>query len=542
MRKLMIMGMALLSVFTIFYACKKANTQNDEASTFSAKKDLKALTNASALNSGPFVTAYVEVNSNNFVNPGCYTYGSPAKQLFGISVIFAANINSVNGVPTLSFNPQVQDVLNSGKVAYLQSLGINVLLDVLGNHQNAGWGCFTTYAQADAFAVQCANAVQQYGLDGIDIDDEYSTCTANDGSLVLAAAALRARLGTTKLITMAAFNQANYFSSIYNGQKLGDILDYVFEQTYFSTNYASRLQPYINAGVPKAKLGLGTDLGNSDQTAVANYVKNNGLASVMVYNVANNSQTKLSSVSNSLYSSATAVKPNCIDGNGTTPPANGNTSLLFDGTNEYLNSNSFNLAGTGLTLEGWIRPAAFKSASPYISTVMGIEVSDANVALLRLGDASLANNKLQFVLNTGGTTAKKLNSATTLSANTWYHVAATYDGATMKIYINGVLDASLSATGTISASGTFQISRSYDANRGFNGLFDELRVWKTALTQTQIQNNKCTVATNSTGLEAYWKFNEASGTTAADATGNGHTATLTNMESTDWSTTLPTCQ
>jgi len=50
------------------------------------------------------------------------------------------------------------------------------------------------------------------------------------------------------------------------------------------------------------------------------------------------------------------------------------------------------------------------------------------------------------------------------------------------------------------------------------------------------------VATNSTGLEAYWKFNEASGTTAADATGKGHTAILTNMESTDWSTTLPSCQ
>ncbi|WP_082035829.1 LamG-like jellyroll fold domain-containing protein [Pedobacter lusitanus] len=532
MKRLSFFGMVILTSSLFLYACKKEQ-KNSAVNSNSSATQVSATT---SLLGTPFTTAYVEVNSNDFSNPGCYTYGAPAKQLFGVSVIFAANINSTNGVPTLSFNPQVQEVLSSGKVAYLQSLGIKVVLDVLGNHQNAGWGCFTTYADADAFAVQCANAVQQYGLDGIDIDDEYSTCTANDGSLVLAAAALRARLGASKLITMAAFGQANYFSSTYNGQKLGDILDYVFEQTYFSTNYAGRLQPYIDAGVPKSKLGLGTDLSNNDQAAVATYVKNNGLASAMVYNVANNSQTKLSSISTVLYTSPTDVKANCIDGGGSTAA---NQSLSFDGGSKYLNTNSFNLAGTGLSFEGWIKPTAFKSAFPNISTVMGIEVSDANVALLRLGDANLANNKLQFVLNTGGATPKKLNSATALSANTWYHVAATYDGATMKIYINGVLDASLTATGTIAANGTLQISRSWDANRGFAGQFDELRVWKTALSQTQIQANTCGVSPTSASLEAYWKLNEGSGTTTADATGHGHTASLVNMAGTDWKTNVP---
>ena len=536
MKKLSLIGAVVLIVTLFLYACKKE--QKESQNTLNNSKNLSATktSGATGLLGTPFTTAYVEVNSNNFVNPGCYTYGTASTQLFGVSVIFAANINSTNGVPTLSFNTQVQDVLSSGKVAYLQSLGIKVVLDVLGNHQNAGWGCFTSYADADAFAVQCANAVQQYGLDGIDIDDEYSTCTSNNGSLVLAAAALRARLGSSKLITMAAFNQANYFSSVYNGQKLGDILDYVFEQSYFSTDYAGRLQPYINAGVPVSKLGLGTDLGNNDQAAVATYVKNNGLASAMVYNVANNSQAKLSSISTVLYNSPTAVKTNCIDGGGSTAA---NQSLGFDGGSKYLNTNTFNLSGTGLTYEGWIKPTAFKSAFPNISTVMGIEVSDTNVALLRLGDAGLANNKLQFVLNTGGTTPNKLNGVTALSANTWYHVAATYDGASMKIYINGVLDASMSASGTISANGTLQMSRSYDGNRGFAGQFDELRVWKTAQSQTSIQANKCGVSATSTSLEAYWQFNEGSGTTAADATGHGHTATLVNMSSTDWMTSVP---
>jgi len=294
--------LALLCLSLFLITCNKKDQSVAPTSTFPR---------AAAVTT-PFTTAYVEVNSNSFKNPGCYTYGSPAKQLFSFAVIFAANINYTNGQPTLYFNPQVQSTLNSGNVAYLKSLGIKVLLDVLGNHQNAGWGCFTTYAGADAFAVQCANAVTQYGLDGIDIDDEYSTCTTNTSSLVLAVSALRSRLGTTKYITKALFSDIQYFSAVYNGKKAGDILDYGWEMTYGSTNYSGRLQPYVNAGMAKTKLNIGVDVNGSDQTTASQFVKNNGYAGVMVYNVANNSQTNLSKVSNALYSSATSVKANCL--------------------------------------------------------------------------------------------------------------------------------------------------------------------------------------------------------------------------------------
>jgi hypothetical protein len=296
-----ILTIALLCLF-LLTTCNKKDQPAAPLST-----DTRAATVAT-----PFTTAYVEVNSNSFKNPGCYTYGSTAKQLFSFAVIFAANINYTNNLPTLYFNPQVQSTLNSGNVAYLQSLGIKVLLDVLGNHENAGWGCFTTYADADAFAVQCANAVSQYGLDGIDIDDEYSTCTTNTNSLVLAVSALRARLGTSKYITKALFSDIQYFSATYNGKKAGDILDYGWEMSYGNTSYSSRLQPYVSAGMAKTKLSIGIDVNGTDQTGASNFIKNNGYAGVMVYNVANNSQTNLSKVSQALYSSATSIKSNCL--------------------------------------------------------------------------------------------------------------------------------------------------------------------------------------------------------------------------------------
>lgn len=298
----------------LLITCTKYDRQADSPASAAGISSSTAtlVSNGTALTT-PFTTAYVEVNSNSFHNPGCFTYGSPAKQVFSFAVIFAANINAdAQGNAVLYYNPQVQSTLTSGNVAYLQSLGIKVLLTVLGNHENAGWGCFTTYAMADSFAVQCAKAVTQYGLDGIDIDDEYSTCTTNTSSLVLAVSALRAELGSTKYITKALFDDTQYFSATYNGKKAGDILDYGWEMSYGNTNYSGRLQPYINAGMAKAKLGIGVDIGGTDETTAAQFVRKNGYAAVMTYNIGTTSQTNLSKVTNALFGKATNVTANCL--------------------------------------------------------------------------------------------------------------------------------------------------------------------------------------------------------------------------------------
>jgi|GEM_PF-463418 len=215
----------------------------------------------------------------------------------------------------------------------------------------------------------------------------------------------------------------------------------------------------------------------------------------------------------------------------------GNTALVFDGATKSVDAGAVNLSGTALSMECWLKPAAFKIASPFISSVLGME-DGANTALLRLGDAGLAANRLQFVLTIGGT-ARKLNAATALTANTWYHVAATYDGTAMKLYINGQLDATLSATGAVTANGIFTFARNYDNTRILNGSLDEVRAWTRALTAAEISANSCSVAPNAPGLEGYWPCNEGSGTVAVDQTGHGHQGTLISMTPADWSTVVP---
>ncbi|WP_165903771.1 LamG-like jellyroll fold domain-containing protein [Hymenobacter gummosus] len=219
--------------------------------------------------------------------------------------------------------------------------------------------------------------------------------------------------------------------------------------------------------------------------------------------------------------------------------ASAQSALNFNGTTSYVQANNVTINGPA-TLEGWIKVNAFKTAFPYITSVMGVETT-GNAAMIRIGDANIpAGNKVQFIMQIGGT-ERKIVSTATLSTNTWYHLAGTYDGTTMRLFINGVADGTLAATGTVTGTGPFSIGRNYEAVRTTNGTIDEVRVWTVARTAAEISGNSCSVSATATGLEGYWKFDEGTGTaTTADATGRGHTGTLNGMTATSWTTAIPT--
>ena len=216
-----------------------------------------------------------------------------------------------------------------------------------------------------------------------------------------------------------------------------------------------------------------------------------------------------------------------------------NTALLYDGVAKNVDAGPINLSGSAFTMECWVKVNAFKLSSPFISSILGMEDGGPNTALLRLGDAGLAADRLQFAVNLGGT-VRKLASVSALRANTWQHVAATYDGSAMKIYIDGVLDATLNASGPAVANATFTFGRNYANSRTLDGSIDEVRVWKRARTAAEILANPCDVPPSSAGLEGYWKCDEGSGSITQDLTGHGHTGTLLNMLPTDWTTNVPT--
>ena len=220
-----------------------------------------------------------------------------------------------------------------------------------------------------------------------------------------------------------------------------------------------------------------------------------------------------------------------------------NNCLNFDGSNDYVAISSFNFNGySSITFEAWVYSRSFNSLSPddYISNVVGHY--DAS-ALLRIGDNDGShmqdNNRAQFAINTSNGT-DKCNSTTEMSINTWYHIACTYDGSNLKIYVNGILEDTEPHTGTISTSLT-NIALGGDDNsifRMFDGLMDEVRIWSDARTESEIRANMYKeLVGNEANLVAYYKFNETSGTNADNAEGTASKdGTLNNMAGTEWLT------
>ena len=75
-----------------------------------------------------------------------------------------------------------------------------------------------------------------------------------------------------------------------------------------------------------------------------------------------------------------------------------------------------------------------------------------------------------------------------LAVNVWTHLAATYDGATLRLYVNGVQVKTLAITGSIKAStGVLRIGGNAVWGEWFAGLIDEARLYNRALTAAELQ-------------------------------------------------------
>ena len=98
--------------------------------------------------------------------------------------------------------------------------------------------------------------------------------------------------------------------------------------------------------------------------------------------------------------------------------------------------------------------------------------------------------KPRFRLKTGSTTHTLIGTQT-LNPNTWYHIAATYDGSKMRLYIDGVEKGSLTKTGNIaSSSPSIRIGDNPIQVKHFDGIIDEVNLYRTALTPAEITTLK----------------------------------------------------
>lgn len=200
-------------------------------------------------------------------------------------------------------------------------------------------------------------------------------------------------------------------------------------------------------------------------------------------------------------------------------------------TNGSANPNAYKISGSSITVEAWVyltdlpdvgkwsiicaRPATNGFyVNPYWTYRLAISDWDGNGPRFSafISDGVTASGGGQDLFVPDPAVAVK---------NVWYHVAMTYDGSMLKLYING--DSVNSGADNISiGTGSTGFYTGGGSNESLEGLMDELRLWNITRTQAEIQSTmNSTLAGNESGLAGYWKFDEAAGATiAVDATIN----------------------
>lgn len=203
------------------------------------------------------------------------------------------------------------------------------------------------------------------------------------------------------------------------------------------------------------------------------------------------------------------------------PPVNTNLVALDFDNGDYVNgqNNALPQGNNPRTIEGWFRS----------TNTVGFEV------IYNYG-VTVANQRASLMIQNGGGKLYYAGQNNDLVGNTvitdglWHHVAATFDGTTLKLYVDGVEETSKSTTFNTNGF-NYDMGRRAGANSEFlDGHIDELRVWNYARSQVELnQYMNIPLVGDEVGLVAYYDFeegdpeNDNSGIIALmDKTGNGN--------------------
>lgn len=146
----------------------------------------------------------------------------------------------------------------------------------------------------------------------------------------------------------------------------------------------------------------------------------------------------------------------------------GTGSLELDGTGDYLSvphNSALSLESGDFTVEAWI----YRNAAGALHNILNKRTNDGWFWRVNAGDT------LTFAF-TGGSA---ITSTSTVSSTTWFHVACTRSGNTVRQFIDGVLDATtVTFTNGVVNTQELRIGVDNTGSDGFNGYIDDLRITK----------------------------------------------------------------
>jgi hypothetical protein len=169
--------------------------------------------------------------------------------------------------------------------------------------------------------------------------------------------------------------------------------------------------------------------------------------------------------------------------NQTSGVKNADKAVSFDGVNDYVTfGDVYDETGVApFSMELWLKPTTANQSTYRV--ILSKWSGGAGWAL----QIDPSTNRLEFARYAGGVNGQSVYSAGAVSFTTWSHVVVTYDGSTLKLYVNGTQDDSRSATHSLpnSAQAT-TLGGDPTAGQYLPGLLDEVAIYGYALSATQV--------------------------------------------------------
>ena len=170
----------------------------------------------------------------------------------------------------------------------------------------------------------------------------------------------------------------------------------------------------------------------------------------------------------------------------------GNTELLFDGNNDYINLGSLDVPDDALSLVGKVDPQKLENCNARDCRILSKAVGTAEqdhywmLSTIKVGNKT----RLRFRLKTKGSTSTLIASSGNLTNGVPFHAAATYDGKTMRLYKDGKQVGKLPKTGDIDTNNAAQVwiggNPNVAVSRPWEGVISDVRIYKKALTTGEI--------------------------------------------------------
>lgn len=208
--------------------------------------------------------------------------------------------------------------------------------------------------------------------------------------------------------------------------------------------------------------------------------------------------------------------------------AAGGSSLEFNGQRQYVEipDHPDLRVRSGFTLEAWVHPT---SSGPHQHLA-----GKHNYELSAEADGSGVRFVFEFSTNWGSWTSA---AAGPFPLNRWHHLAGTYDGQMVRLFVNGTLVASTATSGLVDITGDpFYLATVGDGNDFYSGRLAEVRLSGSVRYTASFVPPSAPYVLDAATL-ALWRLDEGGGTLAADASGNGHDGVLLNNPT--WSTDSP---